>query len=111
MDFTHIMVLKHISALARTLADTVKMMSMWALDKAFWLLGVVPALAEPWKPGPTGSWLVVPSIAVMTYSMLVFKNCPLLPLVLRRGSDGKLHLQEHVNRVGDQQEEADSNDE
>lgn len=73
-DVAHVVILKHISALARTLCDSVKLILMWSLGKGFWLLGILPVLAEPWHPGLIGSWLMLPAILIIIYSMLMFKN-------------------------------------
>merc|ERR1711972_1223721 len=82
MDLSHIVILKHISALARTLCDAVKLVLMWFLGKAFWFFGVLPALAEAWHPGLIGSWLMLPSILIVIYALLMFKNAFYFPLAV-----------------------------
>merc|ERR1712194_113641 len=69
-----IVILKHISALARTLCDAVKLVLMWFCGKAFWLTGTVPYLAEEWHPGLWGSWLMLPAMPTIMYSLLMFRN-------------------------------------
>jgi len=85
-DVAHIVILKHISALARTLCDAVKLILMWMLGKVFWLVGIFPILAEAWHPGLIGSWLMLPAIAIIIYSMLMFKNARFC--VFRRATKG-----------------------
>jgi len=83
-DVTHIVILKHISALARTLCDAVKLVLMWGLGKAFWFFGFFPVLAEAWHPGLIGSWLMLPAILLIIYGMLMFKNASFFPLKLKK---------------------------
>ncbi|CAE7660149.1 SLC35F6 [Symbiodinium pilosum] len=93
-DVAHIMILKHISALARTLCDTLKMILMWLLGKGFWLLAILPPLAEPWHPGLLGSWLMIPAIGAVVYGMLMFKNAVFVPLTYAKDDDGVWRIQE-----------------
>jgi len=83
-DVSHIVILKHISALARTLCDAVKLILMWALGKLFWGLDIFPMLAEEWRPGFIGSWLMLPAIGIIIYAMLMFKNGTYFPVKLRK---------------------------
>eukprot|EP00439_Symbiodinium_sp_Y106_P054714 s4225_g7.t1 len=89
-DVAHIMILKHISALARTLCDTLKMILMWLLGKCFWFLAILQPLAEPWHPGFLGSWLMIPAIGAVVYGMLMFKNAVYVPLVYAKDDDGEV---------------------
>ncbi|CAE6947905.1 SLC35F6 [Symbiodinium natans] len=98
-DVAHIMILKHISALARTLCDTLKMIMMWLLGKAFWLLAILPPLAEPWHPGLLGSWLMIPAIGAVVYGMLMFKNAVFVPIIYAKDEDGVWRLQEVMQEV------------
>lgn len=93
-DVAHIMILKHISALARTLCDTLKMILMWLLGKCFWFLAILPPLAEPWHPGLLGSWLMIPAIGAVVYGMLMFKNAVYVPLIYAKDEDGVWRIQE-----------------
>eukprot|EP00443_Scrippsiella_acuminata_P044409 CAMPEP_0115284290 /NCGR_PEP_ID=MMETSP0270-20121206/60817_1 /TAXON_ID=71861 /ORGANISM="Scrippsiella trochoidea, Strain CCMP3099" /LENGTH=591 /DNA_ID=CAMNT_0002701233 /DNA_START=26 /DNA_END=1800 /DNA_ORIENTATION=- len=83
-DVTHIVILKHISALARTLCDAVKLILMWILGKAFWFFGFFPVLAEAWHPGLIGSWLMLPAICIIIYAMLMFKEASFIPLQIKK---------------------------
>mmetsp|Transcript_2574 Transcript_2574/g.7160 ORF Transcript_2574/g.7160 Transcript_2574/m.7160 type:complete len:259 (+) Transcript_2574:2-778(+) len=83
-DVSHIVILKHISALARTLCDAVKLILMWALGKLFWGLNIFPMLAESWRPGLIGSWLMLPAIGIIIYAMLMFKNGTYFPLKFKK---------------------------
>eukprot|EP00429_Kryptoperidinium_foliaceum_P052537 CAMPEP_0176081466 /NCGR_PEP_ID=MMETSP0120_2-20121206/40751_1 /TAXON_ID=160619 /ORGANISM="Kryptoperidinium foliaceum, Strain CCMP 1326" /LENGTH=499 /DNA_ID=CAMNT_0017415235 /DNA_START=136 /DNA_END=1635 /DNA_ORIENTATION=- len=83
-DVSHIVILKHISALARTLCDAVKLILMWFLGKLFWVVGIFPMLAEAWHPGFVGSWLMLPAIGIIIYAMLMFKNATYYPIKLRK---------------------------
>lgn len=79
-DLMHIVILQHISALARTLCDAVKLILMWGCGKLFWILGVLPFLAEAWHPGLIGSWLMLPAIIVVVWALLMFKRAAFIPL-------------------------------
>merc|ERR1712194_123164 len=90
-DIMHIVILKHISALARTLCDAVKLVLMWFCGKAFCMTGTVPSLAEEWHPGLWGSWLMLPAMPAIVYSLLMFKNKSFKPVGLVR-EDGKWRI-------------------
>mmetsp|Transcript_94121 Transcript_94121/g.243627 ORF Transcript_94121/g.243627 Transcript_94121/m.243627 type:complete len:521 (+) Transcript_94121:76-1638(+) len=91
-DVTHIVILKHISALARTLCDAVKLILMWMLGKTFWFFGFFPVLAEAWHPGLIGSWLMLPAICIIIYAMLMFKEGSFIPLhVMKTKKDKNAH--------------------
>eukprot|EP00435_Cladocopium_sp_Y103_P054867 s1089_g18.t1 len=111
------MILKHISALARTLCDTLKMIVMWLLGKIFWALAILPPLAEAWHPGLLGSWLMIPAIFAVIYGpslgdpgirgpnrMLMFKNGVFLPLVYAKDDHGVWRIQERRDESDDEEE-------
>lgn len=103
-DLSHIMILKHISALARTLCDTLKMIVMWLLGKIFWALAILPPLAEAWHPGLLGSWLMIPAIFAVIYGMLMFKNGVFLPLVYAKDDHVVWRIQERRDESDDEEE-------
>lgn len=131
-DISHIIILKHISALARTLCDTLKMIAprhrkthghvvaelMWLLGKIFWhlgavtrllctrprLLAILPPLAEAWHPGFFGSWLMLPAIFAVVYGMLMFKNGVFLPITYGPDEDGVWRVQEHKEALDEEDE-------
>jgi len=103
-DVSHIMILKHISALARTLCDTLKMILMWLLGKTFWLLAILPPLAEPWHPGLLGSWLMLPAIGAVVYGMLMFKNGVYVPITYVKDENGVWRLQEIREELPEEEE-------
>lgn len=104
-DVSHIIILKHISALARTLCDTLKMIVMWLLAKAFWFLAILPPLAEAWHPGFWGSWLMIPAILAVVYGMLMFKNGVFLPIVYEPDETGVRRWQERKPDVLEDEDE------
>eukprot|EP00931_Biecheleriopsis_adriatica_P050057 TRINITY_DN28974_c0_g1_i1.p1 TRINITY_DN28974_c0_g1~~TRINITY_DN28974_c0_g1_i1.p1 ORF type:complete len:501 (-),score=118.42 TRINITY_DN28974_c0_g1_i1:182-1684(-) len=93
-DVAHIMILKHISALARSLCDTLKILLMWALGKLFYFCAILPVLAEAWHPGLLGSWLMIPVIVAIAWAMLMFKNGVYVPIYMVKASDGSWKLEQ-----------------
>jgi len=101
-DMMHIVILKHISALARTLCDAVKLILMWFCGKAFWLCGTAPYLAEEWHPGVVGSWLMLPAIPTIMYGMMMFKNKVFKPIgIVREG--GVWRVVEYKVKLSDEE--------
>jgi len=52
---------------------------MWLFGKIIWKSGTFPPLAEPWRPGLIGSWLMLPAFLIISYGILMFKEqnfCP-----------------------------------
>jgi len=93
-DIAHIVILKHISALARSLCDALKLILMWLLGKFFYFAAILPVLAEAWHPGILGSWLMIPAIFAVVWGMLMFKNGVYVPVRYVKCSDGKWRFQE-----------------
>merc|ERR1740121_856005 len=83
-DVMHIVILQHISALARTLCDAFKLILMWMLGKFFWLVGIFPFLAVAWHPGLIGSWLMLPAIFFVIYGLLMFKKKVYVPISVKK---------------------------
>jgi len=98
-DVMHIYILRHISALARTLCDAVKLILMWGLGKLFWLCGIFPFLAEAWHPGFIGSWLMFPAILAVVYGLLMFKKKTYMPVSIKKIA-GKLHFEQKSDKDG-----------
>jgi len=93
-DIAHIVILKHISALARSLCDALKLILMWLLGKLFYFMAIFPVLAEAWHPGLLGSWLMIPSIFAVVWGMMMFKNGVFMPVAFVKCSDGTWRVQE-----------------
>jgi len=111
MDVSHMVCLRYMSSLARSLADAIKLAVMWIAGKAFWFLGkalwqaafpanggTLAALAEP----PSPMWyLMIPSLILIAQSMLMFKYGTYFPLQIERDEDGKRHLIIDAGEEGD----------
>eukprot|EP00930_Biecheleria_cincta_P031412 TRINITY_DN21806_c0_g1_i1.p1 TRINITY_DN21806_c0_g1~~TRINITY_DN21806_c0_g1_i1.p1 ORF type:complete len:522 (-),score=86.10 TRINITY_DN21806_c0_g1_i1:53-1576(-) len=93
-DIAHIVILKHISALARSLCDALKLILMWILGKFFYFTAILPVLAEAWHPGLFGSWLMIPAIFAVVWGMLMFKNGVFVPVKYVKCNDGVWRVQE-----------------
>jgi len=93
-DIAHIVILKHISALAMSLCDALKLILMWLLGKFFYFAAIFPVLAEAWHPGILGSWLMIPAIFAVVWGMLMFKNGVYVPVRYVKCSDGQWRFQE-----------------
>merc|ERR1712048_1162349 len=84
MDVSHLVCLRYMSSLARSLADAIKLAVMWLAGKVFWFTGkavwhaafpkeaggTIAVLAEP--PTPMW-WLMMPSLVLIAHSMLMYK--------------------------------------
>lgn len=114
MDVNHITSLKHMSSLARSLCDAVKLAAMWMIGKLAWFAGeyiweadwpkkggTLAVLGEPWRPN---SWMMIPGLFMIGYAMLMFKFAVFVPIQIKKSpEDGKWH----VNLVQAEETEAD----
>lgn len=107
-DIAHIIILKHISALARTLCDALKLFLMWLLGKVFWFFAILPVLAEVWHPGYFGSVLMIPAMCATIYGMLMFKNGVFLPITYVKG-EGFKEVKMEVSKEQEEEEEVAAN--
>jgi len=76
MDVNHILVLKYLTPLEKSLGEVVKLSLMWLLTKSMWVVGrnvyggwpeeggVIINFAEPWREH---SVLMIPAIIIMFY--------------------------------------------
>jgi len=80
-EMTRIVSLRYVTGMTLFVCHVFNVMVMWICGKAYWLLGIVPFLKEPW--GPT-SWLMIPAIAIVSYGMLMFQTSAVNPLEIWR---------------------------
>jgi hypothetical protein len=98
MDASHILCLKYMDSLTRSLADAAKFAVMWMMGKMFWFSGeaiyadtwpkeggILAVLGEPWQPH---SWLMIPIITLIAYSLLVYKAADFFPIEKVKTDDG-----------------------
>mmetsp|Transcript_101284 Transcript_101284/g.158214 ORF Transcript_101284/g.158214 Transcript_101284/m.158214 type:complete len:562 (+) Transcript_101284:44-1729(+) len=111
MDVSHMVCLRYMSSLARSLADAIKLAVMWLAGKVFWFLGkalwqtafpanggTIAVLAEP----PSPMWyLMIPSLLLIAHSMLMFKYGTYFPLQIERDEDGNRHLVINTDKADD----------
>jgi hypothetical protein len=125
MDASHVICLKYLSSLARSLGDAIKLGVMWLIGKGCWIAGshiyrmawpanggLLEVFAEPIEPK---SWMMIPALIVMAYAMLMFKFRVWAPIRLERqvlegeGLDAKLGGWRFVLREAELTEEEKKN--
>merc|ERR1712187_67189 len=99
MDVSHILCLKYMSSLARSLSDAVKLGLLWILGKTFWFCGVAiyrngwPAnggtLTVLAESPERNSWMMIPALFLIGYAMLMFKFRTYCPLQYAKHENGR----------------------
>lgn len=91
-EVSHMMILHHLSALSRSICDAFKIMFIWSDGKLFWYFGIFTAIAEPWKPGWTGSIMMIPAMTIVVWGMLMYKEDSFMPVYITKSKTGRYHI-------------------
>jgi len=85
-DMAAVTLAKHVNSIARVLVDALKLMVMWFIGKFFWIIGRCVYLAEPWRDADPiiGSWMMIPAMISISYSLLMYQKGVWLPITYTR---------------------------